>query len=81
MKILLVSAVAVLALSGCAGPAGWAYTAASTGSLAVNGQTPTEHAMSKLLDAKCSVWDAVVDSAYVCEYNRDPATTYNRSAF
>lgn len=76
-----VIAVAVLTLTACAGPAGIAYTAASTGSLAVTGQTPTEHMAGKLLDAKCSVWDSVVDLAYICEYNRDPATTYNRTAF
>jgi hypothetical protein len=79
--LLIAQALVPTQLTGCAGPMGMAYSAASTGSLAVTGQTPTEHMAGKLLDAKCSVWDSVVDLAYICEYNRDPATTYNRTAF
>jgi len=80
MKILTVL-LATLALTACAGPVGLAYTAASTGTALTTGKTIGEHGASKLTDADCSVWNAVVDLAYICEYNRNSAYTYNRNLF
>ena len=68
-------------LTACAGPIGMAYTATSTGSLVTTGRSIPEHAASRITDSDCSIWDAIVDLAYICEYNRDPARTYNRTAF
>ena len=79
MKTLLI--LLTLSLTACATPIGIAYTAASTGSFAATGKTPTEHAASRLTDSDCSVWDAVVNLAYICEYNRNPGVTYNRNPF
>jgi len=79
MKILLI--VLTTLLTACATPIGIAYTATSAGSFATTGKTPTEHLASKLTDSDCSIWDAVVNLAYICEYNRNPAVTYNRNPF
>ena len=79
MRILLILITTVL--TGCAGPVGIAYTATSVGSLATTGQTPTEHMASRLTDSDCSIWNAVVDLAYICEYNKNPGVTYNRNPF
>jgi len=79
MKILLILLATLL--SACAGPMAVTYTAVTAGSLVSTGKTPTEHVASKLTGADCSIWDAVVDLAYICEYNRNPAVTYNRNPF
>ena len=62
-------------------PVGIAYTAGSTATLVSSGKTPVELGASRLTDANCSIWDAVVDLAYICEYNRNPVRTYNRNSF
>ena len=81
MKILLTTITSITLLTSCAGPTGVAYTATSTGSLVTTGRSVPEHAASRITDSDCSIWDAVVDFAYICEYNRNPAVTYNRNAF
>jgi len=79
MKILLILSLALL--TSCATPIGIAYTATSAGTLISTGKTIPEHTASKLADADCSIWNAIVDSAYICEYNRNPGITYNRTPF
>ena len=81
MKILLTTITSITLLTSCAGPVGVAYSAASGASLVTTGRSVPEHAASRITDADCSIWDAVVDFAYICEYNRNPAVTYNRNAF
>ena len=73
--------LSTLLLSSCAGPIGWAYSAASGTTLITTGKSIPEHGASKLTDADCSIWNAVVDFAYICEYNKNPGYTYNRNAF
>ena len=80
MKLALALST-VLALTACAGPIGMAYTAASGTSLVTTGKSIPEHTASSITDADCSVWNAIVDFAYICEYNKNPAVTYNRTAF
>ena len=80
MKIILALVTATL-LTSCAGPMGLAYTTASGASWVTTGKSIPEHTASHVTGADCSIWDAVVDFAYICEYNRDPAVTYNRNAF
>jgi hypothetical protein len=80
MKIVLTLATAIL-LTSCAGPMGLAYTAGSTGTLITTGKSIPEHGASQITEADCSVWNAIVDFAYICEYNRNLAVTYNRTAF
>ena len=70
--------IAVVLLTACAGPIGMAYTATSTGSWAVTGKTPTEHSASYITDADCSMLN-IFNNEYPCEYNRNPALTYNRN--
>jgi hypothetical protein len=79
MKIFVI--VLATLLTSCATPIGIAYTATSAGTVISTGKTPTEHLASKLTDADCSIWDAVVNLAYICEYNKNPARTYNRNPF
>ena len=77
----IVTVTATLALTACAGPIGMAYTAASGTSLVTTGKSIPEHTASSITEADCSIWNAVVDFAYICEYNKNPAVTYNRNAF
>ena len=70
--------IAVVLLTACAGPIGMAYTATSAGSLAATGRTPTEHSASYITDADCSMLN-IFNNEYPCEYNRNPALTYNRN--
>jgi hypothetical protein len=79
MKILVILSIALL--TSCAGPIGIAYTATSAGTWISTGKTIPEHTASRLTDADCGIWDAVVNLAYICEYNRNPAVTYNRNPF
>jgi len=79
--ITLLSTIVGLMLSACAGPLGLAYSTASGTALVTTGKSIPEHGASKLTDADCSVWNAVVEFAYICEYNKNPAVTYNRNAF
>ena len=81
MRQLIILLTTAQLATGCAGPVGIAYTATSVGSLAATGQTTTEHVASRLTDSDCSIWNAVVDLAYICEYNKNPAYTYNRNPF
>ena len=78
--LVIVLATAVIA-TACAGPIGIAYTATSAGTAVATGKTIPEHTASKLTDSDCSIWDAVVNLAYICEYNKNPAVTYNRNPF
>jgi len=80
MKIVL-ALMTVILLTSCAGPMGLAYTAASGTSLATTGKSIPEHGASRLTEADCSIWNAIVDFAYICEYNKNPALTYNRNSF
>lgn len=80
MKLILAIMLA-LALTACAGPMGIVYTATSVGSLATTGRSTSEHIASRLTDSDCSIWNAVVDLAYICEYNKNPGITYNRNPF
>jgi uncharacterized membrane protein len=76
--VITLVALVSLAVSACAGPIGWAYTATSAGSMAVTGKTPTEHSASYVTDADCSIFN-IFNNEYICEYNRNPALTYNRN--
>jgi len=80
MKIVL-ALMTVILLTSCAGPMGLAYTAGSTGTFITTGKSIPEHTASKITEADCSVWNAIVDFAYICEYNKNSAYTYNRTAF
>jgi len=80
MKIVLALMTVVL-LTSCAGPMGLAYSTASGTALVTTGKSIPEHGASRLTDADCSIWNAVVDFAYICEYNKNPAVTYNRNPF
>jgi len=80
MKTLLIIAL-ISILTACATPIGMAYSVTSTTSLVSTGKTIPEHTASKLTGADCSIWDAIADFAYVCEYNKNPALTYNRNSF
>ena len=80
MKLVLALST-VLALTACAGPIGMAYTAASGTSLVTTGKSIPEHTASSIAEADCSIWNAIVDFAYICEYNKNSAYTYNRNAF
>jgi len=76
MNAKLIAIYLVLALSGCA-----VYTPVSLTTQAVTGKSPTDHALSLTTDADCNMWNSVVDLAYYCELNKNPAYTYNRNAF
>jgi len=78
-RSLLITLLSIL-LSACAGPIGMAYTATTTTSLVTTGKSIPEHAASEITEADCSIWDAIADFAYICEYNKNPAVTYNRNA-
>lgn len=80
MKIVLALMTVVL-LTSCAGPMGLAYSTASGTALVTTGKSIPEHTASKITEADCSIWNAVVDFAYICEYNKNPAVTYNRNPF
>jgi hypothetical protein len=81
MKITLVSAATVLALSACAGPIGMAYSGASITSAVATGKSIPEHGASTVLDADCSLYNYLFDNKdYYCE-TQDISRTYNRNAF
>jgi hypothetical protein len=79
-QLIILLTIAQLA-TGCAGPVGIAYTVTSTTTRATSGKTMPEHTAGRLTDSDCSIWNAVVDLAYICEYNKNPGVTYNRNPF
>jgi hypothetical protein len=81
LPTILLLAMATVTTTACMTPMGIAYSTTSTATLVTTGQTTTEHIASKLTDSDCSIWNAVVDFAYICEYNRNPAVTYNRNPY
>lgn len=74
MKLLAIMAV-ILTLQGCA-----AYTAASTGVFLATDRTITDHVASTVTGADCASLNPF-KGLYWCEQPRDPAATYNRTAF
>ena len=80
-RIIILLAVVTTITTACMTPMGIAYTTGSTATLVETGKTIPEHTASKITDADCSIWNAIVDLAYICEYNKNPALTYNRTPF
>lgn len=81
MRQLIILLTTAQLATGCAGPMAIAYTVTSTTTLATTGKTIPEHTAGRLTDSDCSIWNALVDLAYICEYNKNPAYTYNRDPF
>lgn len=81
IRVAVVLTLVTAITTACMTPVGIAYTTGSTATLASTGKTPVEHAASKLTDSDCSIWNAVVDLAYICEYNKNPSVTYNRNPY
>jgi hypothetical protein len=76
LRTVLTRVYLATSLSGCA-----VYTPVSIGTTAITGKSPGDHALSLATDADCNIWNNVVDLAYYCEYNKNPARTYNRNPF
>jgi hypothetical protein len=81
IRVAVVLTLVTAITTACMTPVGIAYTTGSTATLVETGKTIPEHTASKITDADCSIWNAIADFAYICEYNKNPAITYNRNPF